>query len=213
MKVVITNSKGGVGKSVSSIFVAELSARLGKNTLMVDAGYQATTSNHFLNGDLAVRQNKNLLRALMGDIKPKDSVVKIKENLDIIPGIIDLTDFTDHVKIKDKDLVIKAVMKSVFDKYENVIFDTESSLGSLTRNVYHVADIAIIPIYDSKSIDEAQKTADNIEALNSNIKKMYILPVMKRTLSRSFAKILRQAYEKLDGIDFLMPIMYYKEIY
>lgn len=58
MKVVITNSKGGVGKSVSSIFVAELSARLGKNTLMVDAGYQATTSNHFLNGDLAVRTYK-----------------------------------------------------------------------------------------------------------------------------------------------------------
>lgn len=213
MKVVITNSKGGVGKSVSSIFVAELSAKLGKNTLMVDAGYQATTSNHFLNGDISVRQDKNLLRAIVGDIKPKDSIVRIKDNLDIIPGIIDLTDFTDHVKIKDKDMVVKAVMRSVFDKYENVIFDTESSLGSLTRNVYHVADIAIIPIYDSKSIDEAQKTADNIDALNSNIRKMYILPVMKRTLSRSFAKILRQAHEKLNGIEFLMPILYYKEIY
>lgn len=213
MKVVISNSKGGVGKSISSIFIAELSSRLGKSTLLVDAGYQATTSNHFLNGDLAIRQDKNLLRALIGDIKPKDSVVKIKENLDLIPGVIDLTDFTDHVKIKDKDLIIKAVMKTVFNQYNNVIFDTESSLGSLTRNVYHVADIAVIPVYDAKSIDEARKTADNIIALNSNIEKMFILPVMKRTLSRSFSKILSQAHEKLNDIEFLHPIGYFKEIY
>lgn len=213
MKIVISSSKGGVGKSVSSIFVAELSSRMGKNTLLVDAGYQATTSNYFLNNDYELRKEKNLFNVLIGNIKPKDSIIKIKENLSLIPGFIDLTDFSDHVKIKDKDLIIKAVFSKVFNDYDNVIFDTESSLGSLTRNVYHVAEIAVIPIYDSKSIDEARKTIDNIIALNSNIKKTYILPVMKRMLSRSFSKILAQAKEKLDDIDFLQPIMYYKDIF
>lgn len=213
MKIMITNSKGGVGKSVSSIFAAELSSRMGKNTLIVDAGYQATTSNFFLDNDIAIRKDKNLLHALTGTIKPKDAIVQIRENLALIPGEINMADFADHIKIKDKDLIVKATLSTIFSKYENVIFDSESNLGSLTRNIFNVADVAVFPVYDGTSVIEARKTADNIAALSSSIKKMYVLPVMKRRFSRVFSEILNDAKNKLHDIEFLPPISYYNDLY
>ena len=84
MKVIsITNQKGGVGKTTSSINIAYFIAKQGFRTLIVDFDPQGNAGS-----GLGVRDaEKSIYEVLSGELKIEDILqTEIVENVDFLPG-------------------------------------------------------------------------------------------------------------------------------
>lgn len=216
--IVVSNSKGGAGKSTVSEYLALISSRAGKKTLLIDAGYQRHSSNAFLSDE---QIKHNLLDGLRNKRLMPKCVYNISENLDLIPATINLNNFSDefgNIQEYQKELIFKTVLSPTLAHYSNCIFDTESSLGVLTRNALIMANVLIIPIVDKYSVDEALKLLETLETLKEsygdfmNLEKIYVLPVMKRFLSMDYIKILNIARREIREA-FLLPVKYHSQIF
>lgn len=218
MKIVIANSKGGAGKSVTSIMLSEISKRLGLKTLLIDAGYQRHSTLHFLKDHPGI-DKYNLLTALLDKETMRKSIYRVHDNLDVIPATVRLADFSEYFNIDRKDLIFTAMLAKEIDKYDVCIFDTESSLSPLTRNSLIIADILIIPIWDRGSVDEAVKLMTIMDDLAGaytkymHVQKTFILPVMQRTFNFDMKKILNYAKESISADLFLRPVKFHRDIF
>ena len=83
MKVItIINQKGGVGKTTS---VKELGiglSRLGKKVLFIDLDPQKNLTNRFQ----LEESDKNITTIIKGETHFADTIIKISDNLHIVPG-------------------------------------------------------------------------------------------------------------------------------
>jgi len=216
--IVISNSKGGAGKSTVSAFLAMISSNSGLKTIMIDSGWQRHSTKVFLHDE---QISKNLLDGLKNKKILKECVYTINEKLDIIPATINMNNFSDefsNITGDKKNLIFKTVLDPTLSNYDICVFDTESSLGALTRNALVLADIIIIPIRDGDCIVEAEKllqTIDDMQQLYPNhmfVSKIFIFPVIKPFLSRDYNQILNEAKRTLKH-DFLMPVKYHSALY
>lgn len=87
--IAITNQKGGVGKTTTSVNLGACLATLGKKVLLVDIDPQGNTTS-------GVGVNKAdvpycIYDIIINDVHPKDAIVDTEiENLKIIPATIQL---------------------------------------------------------------------------------------------------------------------------
>ncbi|MBO5182827.1 MAG: ParA family protein [Bacilli bacterium] len=148
----LVNQKGGVGKTTTSINLAASLGLLGKKVLLVDLDPQGntTTGVGIEKGDL----NVSIYDALIGTIKPEESVKKTKfKNLSIIPSTITLAgidiEFMEKTREDStffKGSQLKRVLYGLRDNYDYVLIDCPPSLGILTINALTASDSVLIPV-------------------------------------------------------------------
>jgi len=166
MILAITNQKGGVGKTTTSINLAAALARKGHRTLLIDLDPQGHSTLSFL--DLDSVENSIYDALVEDDVAVRDIIRPTSDdNLDIVPARISLAklegkllgEFDGHYRLRD------AVAPVVKD-YEFVLIDTPPTLGLLTVSALVLATHLLVPIQSSylslEGTDDLLETVERI---------------------------------------------------
>ena len=139
--ITLSNHKGGVGKTTSSINIGAGLNKLGKKVLLIDLDPQANLSQSLG----VVDAEKNIYGALRGFYKL--TPIKILKGLDLIPSTLELSGAEiEMIGEPGREYILKQTIKPIKHKYDFIIIDSPPSLGLLTINSLTASDEVIIPL-------------------------------------------------------------------
>ena len=172
--IAITNQKGGVGKTTSSINLSASLAYLGYKVLLVDIDSQANASTGV--GVYKGDATKTIFELLIDDIKVEDVAIKTGEkNLYLIPSSQEISGIdTLIVNDRDREFKLKRKLDEARNDYDYIIIDCPPSLGLLTINALTAADSTLIPVqceyYALEGLTQLLNTIRIVQKrLNSNL--------------------------------------------
>ena len=142
----VSNQKGGVGKTTTSLSLAASLGVLEKKVLLIDADPQGNaTSGIGINSD---DFNKSSYDVLLNQCEINDSIIKTKSpNLDIIPANIDLVAVEiELVDTNKREHMLTKMIDKIKKDYDFIIIDCPPSLGLITMNALTASNSVIIPI-------------------------------------------------------------------
>jgi len=160
--IVVTNFKGGSGKTCTSAHLAQYFAMRGYRTLAIDLDPQASLSALFgLQPEFDLQENDTLYGAIRYDDEQRALSEVIRptyfSGLDIVPGNLELQEFehdTPRViaqaqNVEDKMFYarIATVLASVDHRYDIVVIDCPPSLGFLTLSALCAARSVLVTIH------------------------------------------------------------------
>ncbi len=194
MKIIaLTNQKGGVAKSTSTLNIGAGLVKLKKKVLLVDLDPQASLTD-FLG--FPTEDNFDIYNVLSGDKKINDIIVE-KEGLSLIPSSIDWAEET----LEKNPYLLTNVLKDI-SGYDFVLLDCPPHLGLLNLNALILSDSIVIPIKSQvaplKSLNKLFKAINGIkETFNKevNILGFLLTEFDSRTnLSKEVKEIIRENF-------------------
>ena len=169
----ISNQKGGVGKTTTSVSLAASLGILEKKVLLIDADPQGNASSGI--GINSEDFNFSIYDVLLKNCKVKDAVIKTSSpNLDLIPANIDLVAIEiELVDIPKREYVFKSVFSEIINDYDFLIIDCPPSLGLITLNALTASNSVIIPIqceyYALVGLGKLLNTIKGVQNVHNNI--------------------------------------------
>ena len=145
--IAMTNQKGGVGKTTTTINLGAALAETGRKVLLVDFDPQGSASVGLgVNPHTLDNSIYNLL--LVRDVDIADVILETDvDGLDLLPANIDLSAAeVQLVSEVAREQTLRRVLRPVKDSYDVIIIDCAPSLGLLTVNALTAADHALIPL-------------------------------------------------------------------
>lgn len=168
----VSNQKGGVGKTTTSLSLAASLGVLEKKVLLIDADPQgnATSGIGITSEDFELTS----YNVLLNQCKIEDSIIKTKSpNLDIIPANIDLV--AVEIELVDANMrehMLKGIIDKIKDNYDFIIIDCPPSLGLITINALTASDSVIIPIqceyYALEGLGKLLNTIKGVQKVHNN---------------------------------------------
>ena len=147
--VALSNQKGGVGKTTTTVNLGVGLAAAGKKVLLVDADPQGslTVSLGVKNPDALDVSLSSLMQSLMEDERLSgNAIIKHKEGVDLLPSNIELSGIeTGLFNVMSREYVLKNAIEGMKQNYDYILIDCMPSLGMMTINALVAADSVIIP--------------------------------------------------------------------
>jgi chromosome partitioning protein len=171
VKIVITNQKGGVGKTTTAQNMAAFLSAKGKKVLAIDMCTQANLTISF--GIDITTVTNTIGEVLLGSCALDEAVLSKFDNLDIIPARPDLEqimrrpEIAGHLKKYELLKLHLGNARAIEQRYEYVVIDTGPAAQSvLTTNGLAAADYYLIPTkFDALSVTGLKQLVDNIDKL------------------------------------------------
>ncbi|GAB1477086.1 AAA family ATPase [Bacillota bacterium] len=140
--LVITNQKGGVGKTSTASAIAGGLQEKGYKILAVDMDPQGNLGFCL---DAEIDNSPTVYELMKGTAKIED-VIQSKKGIDIIPSNILLSGAELEFTKMGREFLLRNGIAPVVDNYDLVIIDTPPALNILTVNAYTATDYLIIPM-------------------------------------------------------------------
>jgi chromosome partitioning protein len=174
--IVITNQKGGVGKTTTASALICGLAMKGFKTLGIDLDPQGNFG--FCLG--ADTETSPTIYDLLKGVKPTEDIIQTKNNIDIIPSNILLSGAELEFSMIGRETLLKRGLASVKDRYDYIIVDTPPALNILTVNAYTATDALIIlmipEILSLMGISQLRETVELVKSIyNPKIEVLGIL--------------------------------------
>lgn len=142
----VSNQKGGVGKTTTTVNIAAFIAEKGRRVLIVDIDPQANAGY-----GLGVRVEEitsTVYEVLTGEKTIAQCVQPTSvPNLSIVPSNIHLSGAqVELLDLEGKEFTLRNAMQAIRDEYDYIFIDCPPSLGILTLNSLVAADSVLIPL-------------------------------------------------------------------
>lgn len=137
----ISNHKGGVAKTTTTVNLAAGLAKMNRKVLVVDLDAQANLSQ-----SLGVRDYEpNMYNALKGQCSMPE--IPIIENLWLAPSHLNLSGAELELSMEPgRENLLKGLLKKLTNTYDYILIDCPPSLGLLTVNALNASSKVLIPL-------------------------------------------------------------------
>jgi len=139
--IAMSNHKGGVGKTTSTLNIGAALTKLGQRVLLVDMDPQANLSQSMGFEDTEY--------SIYGALRGKHELIpyQVIENLDLIPSTLELSAVEIELSAEaGREYIFKELLAPHLDSYDFVFIDCPPSLGLLTINALTAANEVFIPL-------------------------------------------------------------------
>ena len=191
--IAVTNQKGGVGKTTTTINVAYNLAKSGKKVLLVDLDPQGNASS-----GLNVAKTGVTTRDILSGKSTMDKAVQKTSysNLFVLPTDAELATLeTEIATAKDRALRLKTVLSGT--DYDVILIDCPPSLGLLTVNALTAANSVVVPVqteyYALEGLGQLLETMKLVrQALNPRLAILGVVMTMHNARTTLSAQVEEQ---------------------
>ena len=162
----ISNQKGGVGKTTTTINLAASLAASELKVLVIDSDPQGNATS-----GLGIQKNlshPSLYHVLLGGVNPREALVTTEfEGLSLIPADKNLVGANlELVEIPNREFRLRESIRQIRNDFQFVLIDCPPALDLLTLNALVAADSVLVPIqcefFALEGISELMDTIDRV---------------------------------------------------
>jgi len=141
---VVSNQKGGVGKTTTAISLGAALVQRGRRVLLIDLDPQANATS----GLGVAKDGAGIYGVLLKEQPIKESIVNTSlEGLDLLPSGGDMAGAeVELVPLMAREFRLRQALRSLAETYDTVIVDCPPSLGLLTVNALAAGDAVLVPV-------------------------------------------------------------------
>ncbi|OHD66234.1 MAG: hypothetical protein A2176_06370 [Spirochaetes bacterium RBG_13_51_14] len=139
--IAVSNNKGGVGKTTSTVNIAAALQMKGKRVCVIDLDHQAQATYHL--GYNPKQIKKSIFHVLKGEL-PYDEILIERNELHLLPANQELKDI-EFLPIPAKEFLLRDALEEV-NTYDFILIDCPPSLGVLTLNALAYSKEILVPL-------------------------------------------------------------------
>ena len=196
--IAVTNQKGGVGKTTTSINLAASLAILEYKTLIVDADPQANATSGI--GFDPKQIQASIYECIIDGLNVENVILQTKTpNLDLLPAHIDLVGAEiEIINMPDREKLMNKVLKNVKSNYDFIIIDCSPSLGLITVNALAASDSVIIPVQcEYFALEGLGKLLNTIKIVQTRLNKDLDIEGILLTMFDTRLRLSKQVVEEV----------------
>jgi chromosome partitioning protein len=198
--IIITNSKGGVGKSTTADALADGLMLRDYKTLLIDLDAQGSLST------TADPNKPTAYEVMTKQAGIMDAIQKRQSRADLLPASKLISRLNAELVDTGKEYRLKEVMSPALPHYDYIVIDTPPALGILTINALTASHFLIIPaqadIFSLQGIGQLMESVDAIRAYtNPNIELKGLLLTRhnaRSVLTRDMSEIAQLTADKIE---------------
>ena len=199
----ITNQKGGVGKTATTVSLAACLAEYNMNVLIVDVDPQGNSTT-----SLGVRkddQEVSSYELFTGKLVASECIVPTRyAGIDLIPSPLDLAGAeVEVVDYDDRNFILGNALRTIKDRYDFILIDCPPSLNTLTCNALTASDSLIIPLQcEFLALEGLKQLLDTVDIIhertNQNLVVDGVLFTMYDNRTKLSAQVVENVYNNLN---------------
>lgn len=207
----ITNQKGGVGKTATTVHVGGALAGFGRSVLLVDLDPQGHLTDGMKLPEAESGPGRaNLFRALVGEYTGSlaDLIVEHSRpagRLDVIPNCLEMFNAVREIdKLKAREHRLRRLLAAADGVYDHILLDCPPSLDILTDNALTAAHGVLIPVQaEDSSLKALRLLLPQIAAVDADLRDvpLQLHGLVVNLLRRPVPRVNQSVLDELAGLD------------